>query len=195
MFYILRWLIYRDFKDARSAKIGSFNNSSYPPEELFKMIFSKLFYFFYMIIIPALLVQYNVASILLAFFILTVSGSLVIAMVLISTHVGENSSFPEPDENGLLPHSWSYHQVITTSDFSTDNWLINQLFGGFNHHVVHHLFPNICHIHYPKLTPILKKTAEKYNLPYKHNKYLFMAMLSHFKLLLQNGKKHSSLVK
>lgn len=188
MFYILRWVVYRDFKDIRSEKIGTYANSNYPKKEILKMIFFKLIYISYMIVVPAFILDYSFINLLLAFLILTVSGSLVITMVLLSTHVGEDANFPEPDKNGVLPHSWSYHQVLTAADFGTESWLINQLFGGFNHHVIHHLFPNICHIHYPQLTPILKKSALKHNLPYRHKKYLFAAMFSHFKLLFRNGQ-------
>lgn len=188
MLYILRWVLYRDFKDMKSEKIGTFNNSNYPKKEIFKLIFFKLIYISYMIILPAYVLDYSFLNLLFAFLILTVFGSLVITMVLLSTHVGEDANFPEPDENGVLPHSWSYHQVLTAADFGTESWMLNQLFGGFNHHVIHHLFPNICHVHYPQLTPILKQLALKHNLLYRHKKYLLTAMFSHFKLLFRNGQ-------
>lgn len=192
MFYIFRWVVYRDFKDAGSKNIGSYNNSNYPRKELYKMILFKLFYLFYIVILPYIILPFSFLTILLAFFILTVAGSLVITLVLLSTHVGEDSSFPEPNQNGFMPHSWSYHQLITASDFGTESAVLHQLLGGFNHHVIHHLFPHICHIHYPALTPILKEIATKHNLPYRHKKYLFMAVLSHFKLLFQNSKNNAT---
>lgn len=33
--------------------------------------------------------------------------------------------------------------------------------------VVHHLFPNICHTHYPAIAPIVMDTCREYNIPYK----------------------------
>lgn len=33
--------------------------------------------------------------------------------------------------------------------------------------VVHHLFPGICHCHYPALSEIVKRTAAEFGLPYK----------------------------
>jgi linoleoyl-CoA desaturase len=146
-----------------------------------------------MIVLPALFIDVKLIIILSAFFILTLFGSLIIILVLLSTHVGEDANFPEPDENNVMPHSWSYHQVLTASDFSTNNTSINFLFGGFNHHVIHHLFPNICHIHYPKLTPILKELALKYGVPYRCEKYLIVAVFSHFKLLKRNAKNQKIL--
>lgn len=189
MFYIIRWLIYRDFKDVLSSNIGVFDNSNYPQREVYKMILSKLFYFFYLVILPSYFLELSFLTVSLAFFFLTICGSLTITLALLSTHVGENANFPAPDKNGVLPYSWSYHQVMTASDFGTENKLINLLFGGFNHHVIHHLFPHICHAHYPQLTPILKETCQKYNLPYRSEKHLAMAIISHFKLLKQNGRR------
>ena len=151
------------------------------------MILFKVFYVTQMVVLPAFFLETTTSTILLAFLSLVLFGSIIITLVLLSTHVGEDSNFPEPDKNGLLPYSWSHHQIYTTSDFGTDSYLINNLFGGFNHHVIHHLFPHICHIHYPKITPILKEVCERYNLPYSSRKYLIYAVLSHFKLLKNNS--------
>ncbi len=188
MVYILRWIVYRDFKDAKSKRIGVYDNSKYPLKEILKMILFKILYLSQMIVLPALLLNLSIITTIWAFLLLTVFGSLVITFVLLSTHVGEDANFPEPNDENILPHSWSYHQVITAADFGTKSYTINLLFGGFNHHVIHHLFPHICHIHYPDLTPILIETAEKYDLQYRSKKYLFAAVLSHFKLLKRNGQ-------
>ena len=104
-------------------------------------------------------------------------------MALISAHIGEHSVYPEPNEHGEMPTSWVRHQMITTSDFATESKLLTHLFGGFNHHVVHHLFPNICHIHYPKLTEILKATCKEFGMPYNSTPTLLDAMFSHLKFL------------
>ncbi len=33
--------------------------------------------------------------------------------------------------------------------------------------VVHHLFPNICHTHYPAIAPIVVETCREFGVPYK----------------------------
>lgn len=33
--------------------------------------------------------------------------------------------------------------------------------------VVHHLFPNICHTHYPAIAPIVMDTCREFGIPYK----------------------------
>lgn len=187
LFYIARWLVYRDFKDVFLKRIGVYDNSNYPKSQIVKMILFKVLYIVQMVVLPMLVLKLSLGIVLLAFFILTVSGSAVIALVLLSTHVSEDAYFPEPDENNVLPHSWSHHQVLTAADFATKNKIVNLLFGGFNHHVIHHLFPNVCHVHYPKLTPILIEMAEKYGLNYRSHSSLQHAVYSHFKLLKNNS--------
>jgi linoleoyl-CoA desaturase len=109
---------------------------------------------------------------------------------LVPAHVASTSEFPLPDENGLMPHSWSHHQLLTTTDYATNNPIINWLMGGFNHHIAHHLFPKINHVHYGNITPIVKQTAEEFHLPYNYERSLYNAYISHFNLLRNNGWKH-----
>ena len=105
------------------------------------------------------------------------------------SHVSENSVFVEPDANGKMPYSWAHHQVKTTTDFATSNSLITWVLGGFNHHVAHHLFPNISHVHYSKMTPIIKQIIKRYGLKYNHESSALRAYLSHYGLLKNNGKQ------
>jgi linoleoyl-CoA desaturase len=60
--------------------------------------------------------------------------------------------------------------------------------GGLNFQVEHHLFPNICHVHYKKLSKIVKATAAEYGLPYHSEPTFFSAIKSHFKMLYLLGK-------
>ena len=136
-------------------------------------------YFF----LPTLLLPFYSHQILLGFVIFHFYTSYTIAMALISAHIGEHSVYSEPNQNGGMPQSWVRHQIVTTCDFATHNKLILNLFGGFNHHVVHHLFPNICHIHYPNLTNILVETCDEFGMPYYSNSTLFDAVKSHLKFL------------
>ena len=36
----------------------------------------------------------------------------------------------------------------------------------FEFQIEHHLFPNICHVHYKAISKIVKETAEEFGLPY-----------------------------
>ena len=185
--FIPRWVFYRDFKDVFHNEIGGFKNRPYPSFEVVKMVFFKLTYLSYMILLPAFVSGLSVSVFIWAMVLLMVCSSLTIAVVLLTTHMLEDSHFPEPDENGLMPYSWSKHQILTTSDYATNNLLISHLFGGFNHHVIHHLFQHVCHIHYPAMTKILIRVAAKHSVPYQSHKYIVPAIFSHLKLLYNNG--------
>jgi linoleoyl-CoA desaturase len=50
------------------------------------------------------------------------------------------------------------------------------------------LFPNICHIHYKNLAPLIKQTAEEFNLPYHTKKTFGGAIAGHAKLLYALGR-------
>jgi linoleoyl-CoA desaturase len=53
--------------------------------------------------------------------------------------------------------------------------------------VAHHLFPTVAHTYYPSITPIIKKYALQYNLPYGSYP-LLLALRSHFMLLKKNSR-------
>jgi linoleoyl-CoA desaturase len=59
--------------------------------------------------------------------------------------------------------------------------------GGLNFQVEHHLFPNVCHVHYRKISAIVKETAMEFGLPYKSEPTFIGALIGHAKLLKQLG--------
>jgi len=77
--------------------------------------------------------------------------------------------------------------LYTTSDFDPKNKIIGWFIGGLNCQVEHHLFPNISHVHYHKISDIVKKTARKYGLPYHAQSSFFKAVVQHRKMLNKLG--------
>jgi linoleoyl-CoA desaturase len=94
-----------------------------------------------------------------------------------------------PDDKGIISDEWAAHQLQTCSNFATKSKIATWITGGLNYQVEHHLFPTICHIHYPKLAPIIRSTAEKFNLPYHENLSYYNAIKSHYVLLKTLGVK------
>ena len=152
------------------------------------MILFKAFYLTSLVILPWYILAIPLYYCVLLFLLLTVFASLCITMVLLSTHVGEDAYFPEPDSNGEMPHSWSHHHLKTAGDFSTNSFIITHLFGGFNHHVIHHLFQHICHIHYPALSKIVEQTCKEYDVRYNHHPTFWAGVTSHFCWLREMGR-------
>ncbi len=183
MFYTLNWLLFRDFRDFFETDISGKPNHQHPTAAYVRLFLGKLYYVGKLLLLPTLILPFSFGQILLGFVLLHFAASLTVALALVSAHVGEHSEYPEPDEHGLMPHSWAIHQITTTTDFATHSPIITHLFGGFNHHVVHHLFPNICHIHYPKLTEIVRHTCAEFDITYRCNPTLGDAILSHLRFL------------
>jgi linoleoyl-CoA desaturase len=65
--------------------------------------------------------------------------------------------------------------------------LISWFVGGLNFQVEHHLFPNICHVHYPEIAKIVKNTSEEFGIPYLEYKTFGGAVASHFRTLYRLG--------
>ena len=80
-----------------------------------------------------------------------------------------------------LKSDWGEMQVRNSGNFLNDNILINHLFGGINYQIEHHLFPTICHVHFPEVKKIVKKTCEEFNIPYIEHPTLYSAVLSSMK--------------
>jgi len=189
LFYTLMWLLFRDFKDFFSPDVSGRKNILHNRQETFIFVLGKSIFISRMIFLPLIFLPFSFGQILLGFLIFHFCASGTVALALISAHVGEHSVYPEPNASGEMEHSWVRHQIVTTCDFATDSFLLTHLFGSFNHHIVHHLFPNICHIHYPVLTDILKKTCLEYGMPYNENPRLWDAVVSHFKFLRIRSKQ------
>jgi linoleoyl-CoA desaturase len=77
----------------------------------------------------------------------------------------------------------------TTANFARKSKLACFLCGGLNMQVEHHLFPKVCHIHYPELSEIVKKTALEFNVPYNEQPTFLSALKSHYFILRKMGKE------
>ena len=87
-----------------------------------------------------------------------------------------------------IENNWAVHQMNTTVNFSRKSKWISWYVGGLNFQVEHHLFPTICHVHYPEVSKIVKATAEEFGVPYLENETFAKALKSHIKAIISFGK-------
>lgn len=186
--YTLNWFFYRDIKDIFGHKFGNKTIDKHAPAQIVLLIVSKLFFLFYMLVVPVVFQHVDLQVTLLAFLLFNLSAGLTVTLALVSTHVGENQEFVAM-ENYNLPYSWEIHQLQTTADFATGNKFITWFFGGFNHDVAHHIFPGISHIHYEAVTPIIKQTTAAFGITYHESPTLLTAIREPFTLLKIKGLK------
>ncbi len=193
--YSLNWIYIRDFKDF----FGTKNNyvkkvvDTIPKRQIFLLFTAKIINLFYILFIPMFFLNQPWYIVLGGWFAMHLCGSVLGVVALVSTHVDEDAQFPGTDEEGNLSATWAVHQMIVTKDFSTNSKLANFLYGGFTHHVAHHLFPGVGHTYYPYITPIIMRYAEEYDLPYTSYPF-YHAVRSHFRMLKGKGVKENILM-
>jgi linoleoyl-CoA desaturase len=180
-FYILFWVLVRDFKYYRMENIGPVK-AHHAIVHWIVLVVGKIFYIFSMLVLPYLLLDHPFWQVFVGFFLMHIGSGIVAMFALLSNHVVEDSLFVLPDEEGFIPCTWGEHQLRTTDDYSPDSPTISFLFSGLNHHVAHHLFPRYCHIHYPVITKMVRATAKEFGLRYRYNS-ITGGLRSHFKLL------------
>jgi len=155
---------------------------------LLNIIFWKLVYYTYMFVLPIMFLHLSFGQVFLGFLSLHVVAGLILSIVFQLAHVVEDTVFPMPDAKGNIENEWAIHQLQTTADFAKDNWLITYYVGGLNYQAIHHLFPRVCHVHYPKIAPIVEQTAKEFGVTYLYNESFWKAFASHMKVLSRLGK-------
>jgi linoleoyl-CoA desaturase len=152
-----------------------------------QVIVNKLWYVGLTLILPMLVVDLPWWETLLGFCIMHFIAGIILSFIFQLAHVIEETKFITPSENLSVENNWAIHQLLTTANFSKESKLLSWYIGGLNYQVEHHLFPNICHVHYKGISKVIKQTAEEYGVPYYEHKTIFGAIKSHFTLLNQLG--------
>lgn len=155
-----------------------------------KIVAVKLVYFFVILAVPVLCGM-SFLQVLAGFLLLHFIGGFILTVVFQLAHTVEGTSHPLPDENGNVDNNWAIHQLNTTVNFSRHSRWISWYVGGLNFQVEHHLFPRICHVHYPAIAPIVKQTAEEFGVPYLENRTFGAAFSSHMATLRRFGRMPS----
>jgi linoleoyl-CoA desaturase len=170
-------------------KRGITEEQGYSPKgELFKLILTKVLYFSIILGLPIIFLDLSWWQLLIGFMTLHITAGMIMSTVFQMAHVVEGTQQPLPDENGIIHNEWAVHQLQTTSDFGRNNRMMNWYVGGLNFQIEHHLYTNICHIHYPKIAPIVEQTANEYGIDYNQKSTFLSALISHQKRLKELGR-------
>lgn len=184
------WLGFKDFvRIIRYHKSGlAAKHKANIRNEWFILIGTKLLYFGYIFLIPYLFTPLNGWVILLGIIIMHYIAGFCLAIIFQPAHVIEGTEFPLPDESNTLENNWAVHQLHTTTNFGNSSRWFSWYVGGLNFQIEHHLFPNVCHVHYRKIANIVKETAQEFGLPYKSSRTFVGALAGHARLLKQLGR-------
>src|SRR5688572_17415671 len=161
-----------------------------PKKEVIKLVIYKLVYIGYMIVLPIWLLPFGWTTVLIAFLLNHFMISIIFVGVLGVSHLSDYVEHPVPDKDNKLNMSWPKLQMCTSVDYNADSAFFNWTLGGFNAHALHHLLPNVCHVHYIKILPIFRELAKKHGLTYMEMPYR-KSLLSHFRFLKLMGTRQT----
>lgn len=184
------WIIFKDFhRLVIYQKEGLVQRQKTTAlKEWIILLSTKIVYFSYIAVIPMMVMDLSFGTWFIGFLSMHYISGFILAMIFQPAHVIDGTVYPEPDQNGNLENNWAVHQLQTTTDFAKNNRLLTWYVGGLNYQVEHHLFPQVCHIHYPAIAPIVEATAKEFGVPYKSKETFFGAIADHARLLKDLGQ-------
>ncbi|KFE70320.1 fatty acid desaturase family protein [Hyalangium minutum] len=183
----LKWHFIDDFKDLLTGRVGRQKMPRPSGWKLTGVLGGKLLFYGWALVVPALfhpLWQVAVGYLLTAFVL-----GLTLSTVFQLAHCVKEAEFTElPEASHTFPRDWAAHQVETTVDFARGNPVVSWYLGGLNFQVEHHLFPRVCHLHYPALSRIVEETCREHGVRYRANVSVGAALKSHVSWLKQMGR-------
>lgn len=178
----VKWLP-ADFIELAKGRIGQNDIERPKGTELVTFFAGKAFFISWLIIIPGFVHGWGYALFFAAISYMTLG--LILAVVFQLAHVVEEAQFTQP---GVQQLDFAQHQMATTVDFGRENRFLTWYVGGLNYQTVHHLFPNICHVHYPKISEMLEEIAAKHGVTYNVLPSFTAALASHTRWLKEMGR-------
>jgi linoleoyl-CoA desaturase len=127
----------------------------------------------------------------LLFYVLLASlAGVVVSVVFQLAHCVEETEFPVPQhDSGAMENAWAVHQVETTVDFSRRSKIQSWLLGGLNFQIEHHLFPRVCHVHYPAISNLVEQTCRDFGVRFGEHTSFRAGLSSHFRWLRRMGRE------
>jgi linoleoyl-CoA desaturase len=142
----------------------------------------KTIYVIIILVLPILYSQQTWQVVFIGFLFMHLTQSLFLLFTFFMTHHVEETTYPTTDKQGFINTSWLMNQIKSSNDMHPFSETVNFILGGFNNHIVHHLFPHVHHIHYPNLNKILYEILEKNNIKPNQTSY-WGGIISHLRLL------------
>jgi linoleoyl-CoA desaturase len=186
-FSTLFWVFAKDYKYILQKDLGPYRDIRHPRGEIAKMLVMKLVYYTYMIIIPLLVLDLAWWQFAIGFIAMHLTAGIILGVVFQLAHVVEGPEHFKADGQ-VMEDSWLVHEMKTTANFGRNNRLLCWYVGGLNFQIEHHLFPRVCSIHYPAISPIVESVARRHGIPYHSHATFRESVRSHVRMLKELGK-------
>jgi linoleoyl-CoA desaturase len=187
MFLSLLWIFYIDFKLFRKKTFANLHSMEHRGIEAFKLVTYKISSLSIFLIFPLFLSPLSATTVFFSFLLMHLITSMALTFIFFISHHVMEIHYQLPEKNEIRT-SWVEQQINSTMDFHAESKIANFIFGGFNAHLAHHLFPDVSHIHYPTLTSLIKQTLADHNVRYNSLGF-FAAIRSHLALLKSLPRK------
>lgn len=183
----MKWQLLDDFVNVAIRQVGPQKLPRPSRRRMLTFLAGKALFIGWAFVLP--LFFHPVGMVLLAYALTAFVLGLALAMTFQLAHCVDLADFEDLPANGKdFTREWAAHQVDTTVDFAPGNRVMSWYLGGLNYQVVHHLFPKICHIHYPALTRIVKEVCARHGVRYRSHRSVLSALGSHVRWLKQMGR-------
>ncbi len=185
-FLLPKWVFHDDIVIWRALHVGLHPLPRPSTKEWFRFVGWKVVFVAWAAVIPSLF--HPLLSVLLFHAIAAFTLGLTLGTTFQLAHCLGEAEFPvAPKEPERMSNDWSLHQLDTTVDFATGNRLVTWFCGGLNFQVEHHLFPKVCHLHYPALARIVDEVCVRHGAQRRRNVTFRDAAVSHFRHLRSLG--------
>lgn len=183
----VRWY-FDDFMQIKQGHITNYPLKKPKGADLVQFLAGKVVFATWMWIVPAIVV--GVGPMLVFFLVAEMVLGVTLAVIFQLAHCVESAEFIVPEAEGTtrLEADFAMHQLNGTVDFARSNRLLTWYVGGLNFQVIHHLFPRVCHVHYPKIAQILEEVAARHGVGYRHVPTLSKAIAGHYRQLRRLGR-------
>jgi linoleoyl-CoA desaturase len=182
----LRWWFVDDARELATGRIAGRQFRAARGRELVVALAGKALFVSWAFLLPALL-HPSWGLVLIWALALFVLGN-VLAAVFQLAHCVEEAEFI--GSRGVET-DWAAHQLATTVDFARGNTLLGWYLGGLNFQIEHHLFPRVCHLHYPALSRIVEETCTAHRVQYRCEPTLRSALAANVCWLRRMGSAES----
>lgn len=185
----VNWSTYKDFNSIlRYKKMGLIGGGKNQFSiEFIKIILTKISYFGFIFFLPLYFSGVGFGLVISGFLVMHIIAGLILSCIFQIAHVMEDCKFATAGEDHIIKQDWAAHQILNTVNFAPKNTILSWFVGGLNFQIEHHLFPNICHIHYKDLSKIVEETAKEFGLPYFVQPTFRSALWYHAKMLKKLG--------
>lgn len=185
------WSVAKDFLQlTRYTKEG--HNRLQGAENTFlwvRLVGLKFAYFVVLIGVPTFIFHIPISKTITGFLAMHIVMGLVLTIVFQLAHTIAGTEHPLPTDDLKIENNWAIHQMQTTANFATKNNWLSWYVGGLNYQIEHHLFPNICHVHYPAISKIVRESAKEFQVPYLEFATVGSALRAHIEVLKRFANK------